>query len=292
MDPLFVVPGTNWDRSFPIEIQDQAALELESGRVIHFPTLAFPLWPDEARFLSAAVLEGSKNVSYDPATARVGNSVCQGQERTALGRMIGRYAELTRGLLTDLLPDYHPGLVQARTSLRPVEVTGRAMSWRKDDTRLHVDSFPSAPTHGRRILRVFCNINPHGKPRTWRLGEPFADVARRFWPALRPPVPGSSILLQAFRMTRSRRSGYDHFMLQLHDRMKSDLVYQNTVASTIFDFPSGSTWVAFTDQVSHAALAGAHQLEQTFSLPIAQMRDPATSPLCVLESLAGRRLAA
>ena len=35
-------------------------------------------------------------------------------------------------------------------------------TWRKDDTRLHVDSFPATPSGGRRILRVFSNVNPDG----------------------------------------------------------------------------------------------------------------------------------
>ena len=34
--------------------------------------------------------------------------------------------------------------------------------------------------HGTRLLRVFCNINPDGKPRLWRVGEPFAAHARRY----------------------------------------------------------------------------------------------------------------
>ena len=80
------------------------------------------------------------------------------------------------------------GLHQAKTSLRPVEVSGRRQSWRKDDTRLHVDSFPSQPSCGKRILRVFSNVNPDGRPRVWKVGEPFEAVARKFWPELRGPL--------------------------------------------------------------------------------------------------------
>lgn len=53
-------------------------------------------------------------------------------------------------------------------------------------------------------------------------------------------------------------------MLKLHDRMKADQRYQQTVLQTAFDFPAGLTWLVFTDQVSHAAMAGQYQLEQTF----------------------------
>ena len=79
------------------------------------------------------------------------------------------------------LPAYRDRLEIGRTSFRPVEIAGRASSWRKDDTRLHIDSFPATPVHGKRILRVFTNVNPHGRPRTWRLGEDFESVAQRFW---------------------------------------------------------------------------------------------------------------
>ncbi|CAI2400933.1 Protein of uncharacterised function (DUF2843) [Serratia proteamaculans] len=53
-------------------------------------------------------------------------------------------------------------------------------SWRKDDSRLHVDAFPSRPNLGEHILRIFTNINPHGEHHQWRIGESFPQLARRF----------------------------------------------------------------------------------------------------------------
>jgi hypothetical protein len=144
--------------------------------------------------------------------------------------------------------------------------------------------------HGRRILRVFTNVNPHGTPRTWRIGEDFERVAQRFVPALRLPVPGSGTLLRLLRLTRSRRSTYDALMLQLHDRMKADTDYQAHAPQTRVEFPSGSTWMAFTDQVSHAAMSGQYQLEQTFLVPVVAMLDDRTSPLRILERIVGRNL--
>src|SRR6185503_9634112 len=105
----------------------------------------------------------------------------------------------------------------------------------------------------------FTNVNPDGKPRTWRVGEPFEQVAARFCDQLRMPPPFKSPLLRLVRMTKSRRAPYDALMLQLHDRMKADLEYQATVAQSTVDFPAGSTWIAFTDEVSHAAMAGQYQ---------------------------------
>ena len=72
--------------------------------------------------------------------------------------------------------------------------------------------------------------------------------------------------------------------------MKADEDFQKTTPQTRMDFPAGTTWLAFTDQVSHAAMAGQYQLEQTFLLPVDAMREPERSPLRVLERLKGRAL--
>jgi hypothetical protein len=189
-----------------------------------------------------------------------------------------------------LLPDYRTRVERARTSFRPVEIAGRATSWRQDDTRLHVDSFPATPVQGRRILRVFSNVNPEARARVWRIGEGFDDVARRFAPRLRMPLAGSAAVLRLLRLTKSRRSAYDALMLQLHDAMKADAGYQADASHTTMEFPAGSTWMAFTDAVSHAATAGQFQLEQTFLLPVDAMREPERSPLRILERLKGRPL--
>jgi hypothetical protein len=204
---------------------------------------------------------------------------------------MSRFSDAAAKLIDGLLPHYRGKLQRARTSFRPAEIAGRSSSWRKDDTRLHIDSFPASPTQGRRILRVFTNVNPGGRPRSWRIGEDFDAVAGRFAASLSMPVPGSAALLRLLRVTKSQRSAYDSLMLGIHDRMKEDEGYQLAAPQTAVDFPAGSTWIAFTDQVSHAAMAGQFQLEQTFLLPVAAMIEERLSPLRVLEGLRGRRLA-
>ena len=56
------------------------------------------------------------------------------------------------------------------------------------------------------------------------------------------------------------------------------------------EFPPGSTWMVFTDQVSHAAMSGQHALEQTFTLEVDGMAEPEHAPVRVLERLKGRKL--
>ena len=153
-------------------------------------------------------------------------------------------------------------------------------------------SMPShrGPNHGERILRVFTNINPNGVPRVWRIGEPFEAVARHFLPRAKPYARWQARLLFALHVTKSLRSEYDHLMLQLHDRMKADLDYQQDARQISMPFPAGSVWVCFSDQTSHAAMSGQYLLEQTLHLPAAQQYEPAASPLAILTRLVGRPL--
>jgi len=134
-------------------------------------------------------------------------------------------------------------------------------------------------------------VNPDGEGRHWRLGAPFEEVARAFLNSVPPRVPGSAWAMNAIGATKSYRTAYDHAMLHIHDTMKSDDSYQQRVAQIEFSFPPGSTWIIYTDKVSHAAMAGQHLFEQTFYLPVQAMMDPAKAPLRILERLAGRHLA-
>jgi len=290
MTTVINIPLADWNQQCPTAVQEHALRALEEGSVLFFPQLSFSVGEIEAQFPSLAMGAKSKNISLDITTGKLSGSSLGEAASRPLQAMMQRFARCSNDLMLNLLPHYKAGLIQARTSFRPVEIVGRSISWRKDDTRLHVDSFPSSPVQDKRILRVFSNVNPHGRSRSWRLGESFESVARRYLPSLSAPVWGSSQLLRLCRVTKSRRSAYNHFMLQLHDRMKADLDYQSGADQTTYDFPAGSTWVVFTDQVSHAAMTGQYLLEQTFYIPVASMMDPSKSPLRVLERLTGQKL--
>jgi hypothetical protein len=289
MKRTYSIPSAGWGPPFAPEVRQAALRALEQGQVLYFPDLVFPLSRAEERLLDPAILTRSKNVSYDPASGKLGGTVCRGPEAESLKGLLHRYADAALGLFQQLLP-YGTALRRERTSLRPAAIAERVTSWRKDDKLLHVDSFPSSPVQGRRILRLFCNINPHGQPRRWRVGEPFPRVAGRFWPRMAPPRWLSRRALAWLGLTKGMRSEYDHYMLQIHDAMKADAHYQQNAPQEAFDFPAGSAWGCFTDQVSHAATAGQHQLEQTFTLTVEAMQDRHTAPLLVLEGLAGRPL--
>ena len=281
----------SWQASFSQSQQQQAIRILEDGGLIFLPHLGFRVLDSESRFLvSESVHPGAKNVSLDVRGRVLRGSTAQGMDEAALRDMLNRFARQSFGLVRSLPPHYAQTAQQARTSYRPVEASSRTSSWRKDDRRLHVDSFPSSPNQGRRLLRVFSNINPEGKNRVWKLGEGFEDVADRFLPLAGRPLPGFARLLLALGITKSLRSEYDHIMLRIHDRMKADQHYQAITPSIQLQLPAGSTWIVFTDSVSHAALSGRFMMEQTFLLPVEGMLDPGRAPLRVLERLVGRTL--
>jgi hypothetical protein len=271
-------------------VRAEAVRVIEQGGVILLPALPFELKPDESRLFREEMADPrSKNISFDPLKNELRGAVGSSAEQTALRGMIERYANESRDLIARLFPAYRGALFQGRTSFRPVSTATRETSWRKDDRLIHVDSFPSRPTRGSRILRVFSNVDPSGRPRTWRIGPSFGDIATALLPRIPRPVSGLAPLLAALRITKGRRSHYDHIMLKIHDLMKSNPGFQQEF--TEVDFPAGSTWICFSDQVAHAVVSGQHVLEHTTLLPVTSMNRPELSPLRILESLAGRTLA-
>ncbi len=258
----------------------QALISLESGKVIYLPTETFTLKSIlEKEFLSPSILDAKhKNISFDYLRQNLSGfspkTNTQGLEQFMQG-----YAQFAKGLIITLFPSYEPHLKWGRTSYRPAEIQGRALSKRKDDRRLHIDSFSSSPVNGQRILRVFTNINPEGKPRIWNLGEDFKTVAQKFAPHLSSYNKLAAKFLHLIRATKTLRSSYDHYQLQLHDKMKLSDNYQQSVSKREINFAAASSWIVFSDQVSHAALGGQFLLEQTFYLPVTAMLQPELSPL-------------
>jgi len=279
---------TSWRPSPDPETQGNAVSALEGGGVLVLPRLAFELTPGELRFLSPAWSdERAKNISLEGSALKGARG--DPRDLAALTGMVARFAACAGDLVAKLFPRYAPYVKRARTSFRPQAAVGRPLSWRKDDSRLHLDAFPSRPNHGERILRVFCNVNPK-EDRVWRVGDEFIAVAKTFLPRVRRQLPSTPALLALLRVTKGLRSEYDHFMLGLHDAAKADLSYQRDCPQQIVRFSPGTTWLCFSDQVMHAAVSGQYMLEQTIHLPVAALYDPESSPLAILERLCGRPL--
>ena len=279
-----------WDPIINSSLSDQVIAALEGGQVVVLPHLAFNLLPEEERFLSSIWSDKkAKNISLRPNAGLRGATGSE-LDMLALRGMIERFASQSQQLISKILPSYTPNLTVANTSFRPFEVEARVSSYRKDDTRLHPDAFPSNPTQGTRLLRVFNNVNPDGKPRVWRVGEPFTQMATQFLPKTKALFPLQAWLMKQLHITKRKRTEYDHRMLQLHDQVKADMDYQKNSPQQSVNFMPGTTWIVYSDQVLHAAMSGQYMFEQTFHLPVSGLKNPETAPLSVLEKMLKRSL--
>lgn len=265
------------------DLPKESTKELESGKVIFLPNQDFTLSAYEHFLFDEDILAPKKkNISYLSTTKKISNVHPKFKGTSifsSLELVMERFVEHAKVLVTTLCPSYRQHLEIGRTSYRPAEIKNRKISCLKDDTRLHVDAFNSQPVRGKRILRVFSNVNPHNCPRVWNLGEPFEAVFERFHTTLKSYSPLKAYCLKMAKITKTKRTAYDHFMLELHDCMKRDELYQANVDKLRVEFPAKSSWVVFTDHVSHAALSGQYLFEQTFYLPVQGMTCPEISPL-------------
>jgi hypothetical protein len=276
--------------------------ELEAGNVLFFPETPFELPEHAKEFLRHLNFAGGavhKNVAYRPASDRI-TGIDAGTPQVEQVR--GTMREYSRNVIEftkDLLPEYARNWKVDYASFRPLEEQGRDLPLNKRNDLIHTDAFPSRPTNGDLILRIFTNIHS-SKDRSWVVTDPFSVIAERY--AMGAGLPkiasGGQLLNQSARLLKSfglpvvPRSPYDRFMLHFHEYLKRNADFQANCAKYPFDFPPGSTWLTFTDMVPHSVHSGQHALEQTFIVARGSMADPERAPLAVLERLCGKPLQA
>jgi hypothetical protein len=266
---------------------------LERDGVLILETDPFRLSNADFDLIDGQASDGhSKNWSFNPHTGDLDGVIGGGEAINGLKGILSRYVKWSQDLIGDFFPGYLKDIELGRTSLRTRSVQEEPpLSRRKDDRSLHLDAFTSQPVTGRRILRVFSNVDPSGAGREWAIADGgFEDFAKRFRHRARRLLPGEAMLLEGLSLTKCRRTDYDQIMLGMHDAAKRDRVYQATALRRFVSFPGGSTWLAFTDQTPHAAVSGQCALEQTFYVPVESLADPSRSPLRILERLWGARL--
>jgi len=291
-----------WSAEADAELRARQCCELlEKGEILFFPRPPFPLAEDDRNYLIGQRHIDSrlhKNISYRPGED-VLRGFTDGQEsENRMHGIMRAYSSAVAGFLSRFLSPYAGKFQLDYASFRPLEEQGRNLPLHKRNDLLHVDAFPSRPTRGGRILRVFTNINP-SQERIWLVGERFPDLAGHY--ALEAGLgeicrAGRSLraraaqLLRAVRLPVAERSTYDEFMLRFHDWLKENSRFQSSAEKTRLAFPPLATWLVFTDGVPHAALSGQFALEQTFIIPPAALTAPDAAPVRVLERLCGRRL--
>lgn len=274
--------------------------ELESGEILFFPRVPFPVNADDIEFLISRSYSGSKlhkNVSYRPGKNQVRGFAGSREDAMRARRILQSYSAESKKFLSSFLTPYSGKVELDFASFRALEEEGRDLPLHKRNDLLHVDAFPTRPSLGARILRVFTNVNPV-KNRVWATGARFRDLAERYAGnagldqiACGRKSAQVSRLIRSFGIAVPVRSAYDEFMLRFHDFLKENEEVQNGKRDRI-EFPPLSTWLVYTDGVSHAALSGQFALEQTFFVPIHALVSPENAPIRVLEQLCRRPLAA
>jgi len=272
---------------------------LENCEVVHFETCPFPLPEgDERRFLLAQRLgAASKNISYVPQSGRA--SGFQRRSAADAERLRELFAAFSRDLtawLSQVLPRYATAWRLDQVSFRPEEEATRTLRLKARNDLLHCDAFPSRPTQGQRILRVFANVNPT-EPRIWITSDPFPVLLERYGRKVGLPGHGNlgwtwhwqQTALRLLVPGRPRRSSYDAFMLRFHDFLKMNDDFQEHARKRCWSFQPGSAWMCFTDAVSHAALRGRFALEHSYFVPPTALHRPELSPLALLERACGMR---
>jgi hypothetical protein len=281
--------------------QEEHYLQLEKGNILFFPRTPFALSQDEREILRSASLTGGrlhKNIAYRPASDKVtGFDSSTSQDTEKLREVLRAYSHRALEFLAKFLPRYVKDCHVDFASFRPQEEEGRDLPTKKRNDLLHVDAFPTRPTKGDLILRLFTNINKT-KPRVWVTSDPFAPLAQRYAMdaglsefAKRPAGSGLSKVLRTIGLPTSDRSAYDRFMLSFHDYLKFNEQYQKNCTKYRFEFPPDSTWMVFTDIVPHSVLSGQHALEQTIVVRRQSLTASQNAPIEILEALCGRPLA-
>jgi hypothetical protein len=208
--------------------------------------------------------------------------------------VLREYSRSVVQLTASILPSYAVRWRVDFASFRSEEEAGRELPLRSRNDLVHVDAFPTRPTRGDRILRVFTNVNPEA-PRVWASGGTFEELAARFAAAsgLLPRARRAGVdgalrrLARAAGLPVAVRSPYDRFMLSFHHYLKENRAFQEEGGKITLRFPAGSTWMVFTDMVSHAVLAGRYALEQTFIVSRESLALPEKAPIAILERIAG-----
>jgi hypothetical protein len=278
---------------------DEQCRRLETGDILYFPRIPFDFPLANQQFLLSqrqAAGQLHKNISYRPAQDRL-TGIDQGDEaaRQQVHAIMQSFSRQAVAFMANLLPRYAAKWKVDFASYRPIEEQGRQVSLRSRNDLIHVDNFPSRPSNGDRLLRVFANINP-SRPRVWVTSDSFEPLARRYArQAGLPQRPGIVDRLRTNTLGALSKMGlpvvnrppYDRFMLRFHHFLKESAEFQRLCRKDRWEFPSGSAWIVFTDTASHACLSGQYALEQTLIIRHESLAFPEKAPISILEELAG-----
>jgi hypothetical protein len=286
-----------------VSATDEQYLALETGDILFFPRAPFLPAAEDCAFLIGQKQDTTfhKNISYRPAEDRLkGVDTRDPAARARAHRVLRDYSTSAIEFVTRFVPRYAQNWKIDFASFRPNEEQGRRISHRSRNDLIHVDSFPSRPSHGDRLLRIFTNIHPE-RARVWVTSDNFETLAHAHARAAGMPPAPDDLLANVRRRTVRTLAGlglpvvdrpeYDRFMLRLHNYMKESPTFMQTCRKDLWHFPPGSSWMVFTDAASHSCISGQYALEQTFIVRRACLLFPERAPIAVLERMTGFPLA-
>jgi hypothetical protein len=266
------------------DVADPAGLaqRLEHGELVYYPICPFALPSPEDRAFLAGVRQGApvhKNISYDPTTGRVaGHARCPADAERRLRQLLAAFSHAVTAWLGTVLPGYRSGWRLDRATFRPLEEATRPLRHRARNDLLHIDSFPTRPSHGWRLLRAFVNISA-AEPRVWVTSETFPRLLERYGPVVGRPAPAGPLRRAARRLLGlPPRPAFDEFMLRLHHFLKESDEFQERSGKRVWVFPPGSMWMLMSDGLSHAELRGRYALEHSYFIAPETLALPELSP--------------
>jgi hypothetical protein len=275
---------------------EDACRYLEQGGILYFPKSPFAFSEEDLHFLlNQRQLEVGyhKNIAYRPLSRKItGVKADNGTDIERLGRIMQNYTDQATTLLNTVLSPYTHYWRYDYASFRPFEEHGRKLRLRARNDLFHVDAFPTRPTRGGRILRVFTNISPSIN-RIWRTSFNFEQLLTRFKDDVKPlqrymaDERRTAVMINLARMLGLKipyRSAYDRWMMDFHNFLKENEAFQESARKDPWEFPPGSSWIVYTDTVSHAVMSGQHAVEQTFIISPEGMVQPEAAPLNLLKS--------
>jgi len=265
------------------------AERLEAGELLSLESCPFmsPASETAAFFRTQQTRAPSlEAISYDPSTGKLhGQTTTNPEETERLAGLLRSFSDAATGWLANQLPEYAGKWTRDRATLRPAEEALRTPHPQERNDLLHVDQFERRPSAGRRILRLFVNINPT-ESRVWITSEGFKSLLERFQRRYRIPARSASEwsepltgLQRLMQRDWTGRPAYDSFMLNLQRFLKSDDAFQDKAAKHLWNFAPGSAWLLFADGLSHAVLRGQYALEHSFFVPQEALVLPERSPL-------------
>ena len=242
-----------------------------------------------------------KNISYHPESNSIPRFEADPVVRDRIERILRTHGQRVEAFLRRATPDFVPNWTLGTTSFRSIEEQGRKLKPRSSNELVHIDAGAYGATNGARILRFFVNIHPT-RDRVWGTKGGFGALLERhrelvdaakggrdrvalqkgpFDRLYSGMVGALSKVYPLFQVIDS--SPYDRSMRRIHNYMKENPAFRDSREGyQEIHFPPLSSWMVFTDGISHSVLSGQHALVTTVLIPLANARNPALAPFNVL----------